>query len=247
MAMPETTPKPRGAARTLSVIAGAIAGFLAVGLLIAGGVALWANAKKDDAGYISTKTEHFSTNSYAIATDNLEANLDAPHWIISQDHYGKVRLNVTPRSDKPVFVGIAPTRDVQAYLGRTAHETLTDVSYPSFDATYAFHGGRRPPAAPTAERFWAASTHGKGRQTLSWTVHRGSWSIVVMNADGSAGVDTRASAGARLPFLGPLGWSAAGAGLFLLVVAGGLMYVGLRTRRPGAGAPGVLGAQPAAA
>jgi hypothetical protein len=153
MAMPETTPQPRGAARTLSVIAGAIAGFLAVGLLIAGGVALWANAKKDDAGYISTKTEHFSTRSYAIATDNLEANLDAPHWIISQDHYGKVRLKVTPNSDKPLFVGIAPTRDVQAYLRSTAHETLTDVSYPSFHATYAFNGGRRPPAAPTAQRF----------------------------------------------------------------------------------------------
>lgn len=245
--MPETTPQPRGAARTLSVIAGAIAGFLAVGLLIAGGVALWANAKKDDAGYISTKTEHFSTSSYAIATDNLEANLDAPHWIISQDHYGHVRLKVTPQNGKPLFVGIAPTRDVQAYLGRTAHETLTDVSYPSFHATYAFHGGQRPSAAPTAERFWVASAHGKGRQTLTWNVHRGSWSIVVMNADGSAGVDTRASAGARLPFLGPVGWSAAGGGLLLLVVAGGLMYVGLRTRRPNMAAPGALEAQPAAA
>jgi hypothetical protein len=245
--MPDHTPQPRGAARTLSVIAGAIAGFVAVALLIAGGVALWANAKKDHDGYISTKTEHFSTSSYAIATDNLEANLDAPHWIISQDHYGKVRLKVESREGKPVFVGIAPTRDVQAYLGRTAHETVTDVSYPSFHATYAYHGGRRPPAVPTAEHIWVASAHGKGRQTLTWNVHRGSWSIVVMNADGSRGVDTDVNAGARLPFLGPVGWSAAGAGLLLLVVGGGLMYVGLRTRRPAPAASGALETQPAGA
>jgi hypothetical protein len=213
------------------VIAGALAAFVAVGLLIVGGVVLWANTKKDDAGYLSTHSERFSTSSYAIATDNLDVKIDAPDWVVNSDHYGKIRLRVKPNDGKDLFVGIAPTRDVAAYLGRTAHERVTDVDYAPFRASYDYQGGSRPPAAPTAQRFWVASAHGGGRQSLTWDVHRGDWSIVVMNADGSRGVDAGVSAGARLPFLGPLGWASAGTGLGLLALAGGLMYAGLRSRR----------------
>ncbi len=148
-----TTSQPRRAGRTISVIAGAIAGFVAVGLLIAGGVVLWANAKKDDAGYISTKSERVSTSTYAVATDNLDADIDAPDWIVSPDHYGKVRLKVTPRNGKPLFVGIAPTRAVAAYLSGSAHEQLTDVSYPRFSASYDYYPGGLKPARPAAQRF----------------------------------------------------------------------------------------------
>lgn len=228
--MATPTPQPRGAARTIAVIFGAIAGFVAVGLLIAGGVVLWANTKKDGDGYLSTPTERFSTSANAIATDNLDVNIDAPGAIVSQDHYGKVRLKVATRTGKPVFVGIAPTRSVAAYLSRTAHETVTDLSYQPFSASYRFQGGDRRPASPVDQRFWVASAQGTGSQTVTWDVRRGDWSIVVMNADGSPGVDTSVSAGARLSFLAPVGWGAAGGGALLLVVAGGLMYSGLRTR-----------------
>jgi hypothetical protein len=228
--VPTTTPQPRGAARTIAVIAGAIAAFVAVGLLIAGGVVLWANNKKDDDGYISTSSERFSTSANAIATDNLDVKIDAPGWIISPDHYGKVRLQVKPRTGKPVFVGIAPTRAVAAYLGRTAHETVTDLSYQPFRASYRYQAGDRSPGLPDDQRFWVASAQGTGRQTVTWDVRRGDWSIVVMNADGSPGVDTGVSAGARLPFLAAVGWSTVGGGALLVVVAGGLMFAGLRTR-----------------
>ena len=69
-------PHSRGAGRTIAVIAGAIAAFVAV-LAIAGGVVLWANNKKDDDGYISTSSERFSTSANAIAT-NLDVKIDAP-------------------------------------------------------------------------------------------------------------------------------------------------------------------------
>ena len=114
--MPATTPQPRSTARTLAVIGGAVAGFLAVGLLIAGGVVLWVNSKKDHAGYISTASEPFATNAYAMTSGDIDAKLDAPGWIVNRDHYGKVRLKVSPHGGKPVFVGVAPTRDVEAYL-----------------------------------------------------------------------------------------------------------------------------------
>jgi hypothetical protein len=245
--VPDTTPQPRSAARTVSVIFGALAGFVAVGLLIAGGVVLWANSKKDHDGYVSTSSEHFSTSAYAIATDNLDVKIDAPGWIINRDHYGKVRLKVKSQMGKPVFVGVAPTRAVQDYLSSTAHEQVTDVSYAPFRASSDYYPGGRRPAPPAAQRFWVASAHGAGRQTLTWDVHRGSWSIVVMNADGSRGVDVGVSAGARLPFLAALGWGAAGGGVLLLVVAGGLMYAGLRTRRTATAGAAALETQPATA
>lgn len=246
-AMNSPTPTRRSsAARAVSVVAGAVAGFVAIGLLIAGGVVLWADHKKDDAGYVSTASERFASSGYAVATDNLDVNLDAAGWVINRDHYGKIRLKAVSRQGKAVFVGIAPTSAVSAYLSHTAYASVTDVSYPSFRASYSAHGGQRRPALPADQRFWVASAHGAGKQTLTWDVRRGSWSIVVMNADGSRGVDAGVSAGAQLPFLLAVGWGSIGLGLLLLVTAGGLMYVGLRAPRPAPGA-GLLEGQPAAA
>ena len=51
-----------------------------------------------------------------------------------------------------------------------------------------------------------------------------------MNADGSLGVDADISAGANIPFLNELGWTALGSGSFALVVGIGLMV--LAARRP---------------
>ena len=58
-----------------------------------------------------------------------------------------------------------------------------------------------------------------------------------MNADGSRGVHTDVSAGARLSFLAPLGWSALGGGFLLLLSAGGLLYLGVRPPRNPPAAP----------
>jgi hypothetical protein len=108
----------------------------------------------------------------------------------------------------------------------------TDVDYSPFHASYRDHGGDRRPARPADQHFWAASAHGSGTQTVAWDLEDGDWSIVVMNADGSRGVDTDISAAAKVPFLGTLGWVSLGGALVLLIAAGTLLYLGLRT--PGA-------------
>ena len=68
------------------------------------------------------------------------------------------------RNDKPVFVGIARTKDVSSYLRGTSHATLTDVDFDPFRATYRTEPGASRPAAPAGKRIWAASAHGTGAQ-----------------------------------------------------------------------------------
>jgi hypothetical protein len=66
---------------------------------------------------------------------------------------------------------------------------------------------------------------------MTWKVTDGDWSIVVMNADGSRGVNAGVSAGASVPFLGDAAWWAIGGGTVLFVTAGALILLGVRTPR----------------
>jgi hypothetical protein len=149
---------------------------------------------------------------------------------MDRDDLGNVRLAVESSAGKPVFVGIARTSDVSNYLHGTSYTSVTDVDYLPFHASYRDrdHGGERP-ARPADQDFWAAAAHGSGTQTLAWDLEDGDWSIVVMNADGSRGVDTDISAAAKVPFIGTLGWVSLGGALVLLITAGTLLYLGLRT------------------
>jgi hypothetical protein len=222
--------------RIASIIAASVAGLLSLGLLAAGGLLLWGDSQKDEQGYLTTASHRFHTGTAALATDNLDLNLDGLGGVIDKDRYGTVRVQVDPRTDKPVFVGIAPTRDVDRYLRGTSHELVTDVSYSPFDVDYQAQPGTSLPLVPAAQHFWSASDHGSGERTLTWDVEDGDWSIVVMNADGSRGVDAGISAGADVPFLSSVGWGVTIGGLVLLVFAATMTVVAIRVR-PAAAVP----------
>jgi hypothetical protein len=229
---PYTHAPRRSGGRIASIIAGAIAGLLAIGFIAAGALLLWGDSKKDDQGYLSTGKDRYAASTYALASDNLDVDLDGAGAIVNRDDLGNVRLKVESSAGNPVFVGIARTSDVSNYLRGTSYTSVTDVNYSPFHASYRDHGGDRRPALPADQGFWAASAHGSGTQTVAWDLEDGDWSIVVMNADGSRGVDTDISAGASAPFLGTLGWISLGGALVLLIIAGTLVYLGVRTPRP---------------
>ena len=135
-------------------------------------------------------------------------------------------MTVGAGNGKPVFAGIAPTRDVDAYLLNSAHATMTDVDFDPFEPTYRTSAGTGTPARPADQSFWAATSDGS--KPLDWKVKGGDWSVVVMNADGSAGVDARVSAGASLPFVDDVELAAWIAAALLLALGGGLLTAGLR-------------------
>lgn len=234
---------PRTGLRVIYLFAGAVTSLLALGALVVAGAALWIDHKKDDRGFVSTKTHDFETRTAALNSKNLDVNLYGAEWLVNSDHYGKVRLKVEPRDGKRLFVGVARTRDVQRYLGGVAHSTVTDVDLDPFEARYADHGGARRATPPARRHIWAASATGAGSQTLTWDVADGNWSVVVMNADGSAGVNAGISAGAKVAWMAAVGWSSLGAGLLLLAGSAGLFVLSARPRRR----PPAPAAEPAAA
>jgi hypothetical protein len=218
-------------ARIAAFVAAGVLSLFSLGLLAAGGVLLWGDSQKDDDGYLSTRTERFATTTYALATDNLDLDLDGIEWFVERDGFGKVRLTVESREAEPVFAGVARTADVSRYLGASRHELVTEVDYEPFRADYRRLGGDARPGAPGAEEFWTASAEGSGRQTLTWDADDGAWSVVVMNADASRGVDVAVKAGAELDFLARAGWIALVAGLLVLSAAALLAVLGIRRPR----------------
>jgi len=236
--MQETTtpysPAPRrSGGRVASIVAASVAAVLAVGFIAAGALLLWGDSRTDDDGYLTTGKERYAASTYALATDNMDIDLDAAGWVMDRSDLGNVRLSVESNDEKPVFVGIARTSDVTDYLHGTSYTSVTDVDYSPFHASYHDRDNAADgrPALPADQQFWAASAHGSGTQTVAWDLEEGDWSIVVMNADGSRGVNTEISAGAEVAFLGTAGWISLGGALVLLLAAGTLVYVGYRRPR----------------
>lgn len=223
----------KNTARITLIITGAVTALIATALVIGGSLALYGEIEKDDDGYLTSDTHRFSGDTRALATGNLDLDLGEGEWVVSPDNLGKVRLEAESRDGKELFVGIARTSDVERYLSGVPHTTVDDVEagpFESFDPEYTRHPGNGHPASPEHADIWVASNQGRGQQTVDWEVEDGEWSVVVMNADGSLGVDADVSAGADIPFLNELGWTALGSGSFAL--AFGVFLIALGARRP---------------
>ena len=146
-----------------------------------------------------------------------------------------MRLEVGNEGGAPVFVGIARTSDVDDYLRGVDHAVVTDFDSAPFRADYREQPGRAVPAPPARQRIWDAAAHGAGKQTLTWDVRDGDWSVVVMNADGTPGVHADVRAGAKLGFLDEAGWVLLGMGG--LAFAGAIAFAILGGRPPRPHAP----------
>ena len=213
------------------VVAGSVSALIAIVLIAAGALALWGESKKNADGYLSTGTERFTTSGHALASERIDLDIDGKTWIAGVEDIGDTRLEVASADGEAVFAGVAPKKDVTAYLRGVEHTTLEDIDSSPLRADRHEHQGTRVPAPPAGQDLWAASVQGTGEQTLHWTPDTGDWSVVVMNADGSAGVAADVSAGAEIPFLEPLGWSLGGGGVLLLVAGGALIALGVRRPR----------------
>ena len=194
-----------------------LAGLIPLG---AGGTALWASATQRDDGYVTSDVQSFSTSGSALVTERADLGVPGFGWLYAPSVLGEIRIRVTPTSaGSTTFVGIGPSNQVERYLAGVDRTVITDFWSESLRPT----GGSASASAPASQDFWVASDSGSGPRTVTWEPTGGSWSVVVMNADGQPGVDVRADLGATLP---PLVWISVGLLLFgLVLLAGGLLLI----------------------
>jgi hypothetical protein len=193
-----------------------------------GGVLLWAQATQRDAdGYFTTSSERFETTSYAVISDRVDLGRrrDEQERVGNLAALARVRLRVEATGERPVFVGIARRDDAPQVAVGVAQ--VSSVRFNPFSVDYRYRDGGPPANRPADAGIWVASAQGPGVQTLEWDPEPGQWSVVVMNADGSAGVSVDASAGAKASWVLPVGIGLLAAGLLVLVVGAVMVVVGV--------------------
>jgi hypothetical protein len=220
--------RPSGwtAGRIAALAIGIFLVLVALTLVGAGGTALWADRTQRDAGYATTDVHEFSTSGSALATVPTDLGSPGVAWLYSPGLLGEVRIRVTSSSgDAPLFVGIGPSNEVNRYLAGVHHTVITEFWR---DETDTVDGGT-PKSPPGAQGFWTASATGSGTQSVVWKPTDGSWTVVVMKADGRPGIDVGADLGAKVPALPWIGLGMLIGGAVLL--AGGSLLVIGATRR----------------
>jgi hypothetical protein len=207
-------------------------------LAVGGGGLIWLSmtAENDNPMFAPRTTSLKEADAYAVVSEPFQID-----WYDESqgDGWGlgdSVTVTVEAESNDSsmgVFVGIARDTDVDNYLGGVRYYETTEWTSDPYDDPEVQrqpHSGTLAPSDPTTEAFWEVSTHGTGRQTLEWKPEMGKWVLVIMNEDGSAGIDMNGAVGTELPWLFWLGLGLWFVGVLALV--GGVIMVCFAARRP---------------
>jgi hypothetical protein len=218
--------RPWSGGRSVLVILGLVSVLLGATVLVAGGIAALAWHQRDSAGYFTSGPATLTSRAYALTTPELSVDVRGPDAVYAGRLLGRVRLDVSSTgAGKPLFVGVGRSDQVAAYLATVGHSEIRDVRVQPLSVTYRELPGAAPASAPAEQSFWAHSVTGAGPLSLTWSPPAGHWSVVIMNADGSATLAADVRLAGTLPVVG---WAA----LVLLILgvwlgAGGLILIGL--------------------
>jgi hypothetical protein len=214
----------RGDGQIVAIVAGAV---LTVAGLIGTVAGIGVLAVFGSDGTANSGTHAFSTPTAALVSE--------PAVIRDTDDFadfaGDPKFRVSVKSDKPVFVGVGPANDVDRYLAGAPIDEVTDFEVFPYDLEKDRRPGTKVLGAPGSQAFWVAQNEGRDSATLRWKVRDGDYRVVVMNADGSRGVDTMGEVAATLPNAPDYGWAALVGGAVVLLGGIAATVVGLRRPR----------------
>jgi uncharacterized protein DUF4389 len=221
-------PAPRSGwtpGRVIAVVLGSVLGLSGLGGLAGSAALLIADQGLRDGGFVSVPTQVVSSRGYAVVLGDVRVETAGADSALPERFFGDVRMRVTPTgSSAPVFAGIARESDVAAYLGGVGRTLSGSGSQRDVDVP-----GGEPAVPPETLDIWAAQSSGQGVQDALWTPQDGRWSAVVMNADGSRGVNADVQFGAELPWLGAAGFAVLV--MSLLLLAGGVALIAVGVAR----------------
>lgn len=230
-------PAPWTVGRVATLVIGALLTFGAAGAFVGGGTLVWANQQLREGDYLMSPEAAVTTEQYAVVSESVHLEGGGLDWVVDEV-VGDVRLEVTasdPNVD--VFVGVAPSADVARYLQDVGYAEIDDIDRArdgrSARVVLTEHPAGAPTVLPTDSDIWIAATSGSGTQSLTWRASEGDWTLLVMPADGTAGMSAELRIGASVP---GLPWVIAGifaAGAALLALGGALIAVAATWDRTG--------------
>jgi hypothetical protein len=219
--------------RIAALVVGCLVVLPGIGMLTGGGVLGVASmVARDDQGYFDTTIDRITTDTVAVTSDEVTFATEpgSPDWVMDRLDLD-LRLRVTSAAEQPVFVGVARTADIDAYLAGVAHDQVAELRN-GLEPVYERQVGTiTPVAAPTERDIWVASASGRGEQELTWEAEGGRWTAVVMNADGSPGVSADVNVGVKAGFVVPLAITLLAIGVGLTAIGIGLIVFGARGAR----------------
>jgi uncharacterized membrane protein len=225
----------------IMLIVGIVLTLIGAVLTVGGAAAAVAHSAQGRDGYFSSPAEVLSTDSYAMINrfDAAATTSPPPSGPIDLD-LASLRLTATSTTGDAVFIGIAPTAQVDGYLAGVHHTEVRDIQTTPFRVRYLDVPGQNRPAPPAAQEFWIESASGAGEQSITTSWQSGDHSVVVMNADASRAVSVEVRGGVRIGFLAPVatallavGIGTVLAGLLLLILGIVGLARGSSPNRPG--------------
>jgi hypothetical protein len=219
------------AGRVIALVIGSILGLIGLAGTVGGGaLVVGAATQRDDQGYFHTDAERLSAGSYAIASEDMDLHLGSRARDLDIGDILRFRFRMTPVEDeRALFIGIARTAAVDRYLDNVAHDVIDDLDIDPFRTDFRRVHGEDTPSEPDGESIWVESSTGTGRTTLTWEPEDGHWTIVVMNADASRGVDARIDVGVHVEYLWWIAGGLLGAGILVLAIGILLIIRGSRS------------------
>ena len=221
--LPQISPAPRPRRGGAAMIVGAVlvgGGFLTA---VSGGALL---GLFGDGQVLGSGTHTVATSASAVVADLGQINDIKGFEFLP----GSPTLHISAEnvSDKGVFIGVGPTDDVENYLEGVAVDRISDLEVSPFRMDTVRDGGSATAEAPGEQTFWVASDASSNDARLAWEIAEGRYEVVVMNADGSAGVLTAAEIGAGMPTSTGIWVTVLSIGILIMIGGGALILVGAR-------------------
>lgn len=224
------------------VVSSIFAGFLLLttfGLLVGGGsLLIISNSMQDSEGFINSPTYHVQDNqAVGIVSDTINIDHKNHHTSINYDNNIHISSSnshiVTLRIYAPGhFIGIGSTSDVLTYLsGKTYLEVIEfDLSYMETKTVNAEMQTNLSDNLPVDQDFWITNGYDQIYFNPGAYNNEHDITIVILNSDGSQGVDIEFQAGAKVPFLGLIGWGLLVGSLFTGLFAIGCIILAVKSK-----------------
>jgi hypothetical protein len=208
------------AKRVILIVVGIVVLLCGLGGLATGIGITVLNGRDLNSGYHALGTQ---TSALVSRTENVTNS--SP----SGSSVGHVDITISARSNTPVFLGIGPAAQVDAFVQNAAYDEVTDLRLSPYRVDLVRHPGSQPLGPPSDESFWTVTATGTS-PSLDWRVTNGDYRIVVMNANGSPGVDVQSQFGIKIGGVGGIGVGVLIFGLILAVLGIVLIVLGIRSR-----------------